>query len=184
MPYSDHEQALRVASALSAVATGCCLRYGLFASVYRQPLVTLEPTEDAFRRYYDLSRTLALSTTEDLSHPPCTWLICRIEVPEPAERYFLHGYHHWLVEWVEVVSIDGLLLPTDPVLLALQGIEGLLEGPRDHGEDSGRTRLVARPLAVSLDAVAERYARATAGIGTDQLWTALRQYGAARAPLM
>jgi hypothetical protein len=43
---------------------------------------------------------------------------------------------------------------------------------------------VARPLAVNLDAVAERYARATAGIGTDQLWTALKQYGAARSPLV
>jgi len=39
MPYSDHEQALRVTSAILGVTTGCCLRYGLFASILRQ-LVT------------------------------------------------------------------------------------------------------------------------------------------------
>jgi phage gpG-like protein len=32
---------------------------------------------------------------------------------------------------------------------------------------------------VMLDRVAQQYARATAGIGTDQLWAALRQWGAA-----
>jgi hypothetical protein len=45
MAYSDQEQALRVASAISAVATGCCLRYGLLASILRQP-VTNANTED------------------------------------------------------------------------------------------------------------------------------------------
>ena len=30
--------------------------------------------------------------------------------------------------------------------------------------------------------MAARYAQSTAGIGTDQLWTALKQYGAARLP--
>ena len=42
MAYSDHEQALRVASAISAVATGCCLRYGLFASILRQPVTDVD----------------------------------------------------------------------------------------------------------------------------------------------
>ncbi len=117
-----------------------------------------------------------------MSRPTCTWLICRLEVPEPAERYFLHGYHRWHIEWVEVVSIDGVVLPTDPVLLALQGVEGLIDGARSLVEDSGRVRLVAQPLAVPLDRVALQYARGTAGIGTDQLWTMLRQYGAATLP--
>ena len=38
-------------------------------------------------------------------------------------------------------------------------------------EESGRVRLVA-----------QQYARGTAGIGTDQLWTMLGQYGAATLP--
>ena len=79
--------------------------------------------------------------------------------------------------------MGGVLLPTDSMLLAMYGIEGLTDGARDGGGDASRTRLVARPPAVSLDVVAERYARATAGIGTDQLWTMLRQYGAARSLL-
>ena len=40
-------------------------------------------------------------------------------------------------------------------------------------------RLVARPGSVSLDRVAQQYARAVTGIATDQLWAALRQWGAA-----
>ncbi len=47
MPYSDHEQALRVASALSAVTTGCCLRYGLFASILRQPVTSVDGSANA-----------------------------------------------------------------------------------------------------------------------------------------
>jgi len=50
---------------------------------------------------------------------------------------------------------------------------------RDLLGDSGRARLIARPGAVSLDHVARQYARAVTGIGTDQLWAALRQWGAA-----
>ena len=71
------------------------------------------------------------------------------------------------------------MLPTDPVLLSLQTIVGLAEEVRDQAENSGRVRLVAQPGAVSLDRVAQQYARATTGIGTDQLWAALRQWGAA-----
>jgi hypothetical protein len=179
MPYSDHEQALRVASAISAVATGCCLRYGLFASILRQPVTDVNAEDDAFHRYYDLLRTIGLSTTEDTIHPTRTWLICRITVPELVERYFLQGFHRWHVEWVDVVSVEGLVLPTDPVLMSLQTIVGLTEAVRDHLEDSGRVRFIAQPGAVSIDRVAQQYARVTTGIGTDQLWAALRQWGAA-----
>ena len=112
-------------------------------------------------------------------HPTRTWLICRIGVPEPVERYFLQGFQRWHVEWVEVVSSEGIVLPTDPVLLSLQTIVGLTEEVRDQAENSGRVRLVAQPGAVSLDRVAQQYARATTGIATDQLWAALRQWGAA-----
>ncbi len=100
-------------------------------------------------------------------------------MPEPAERYFLQGFHRWHIEWIEVVSPEGIVLPTEPVLLSLQALVGLSEGPRDPREDSGRMRLVAQPGAVMLDRVAQQYARAMAGIGTDQLWAALRQWGAA-----
>jgi hypothetical protein len=37
-------------------------------------------------------------------------------------------------------------------------------------------------MAASLDRVAQQYARAVTGIGTDQLWAALRQWGAATLP--
>jgi hypothetical protein len=176
MSYSDYEQALRVASAISAVATGCCLRYGMFASILRQPIETVDESADAFHHYYDLLRTIGLSITEDMIHPTRTWLICRIGVPEPAERYFLQGFHLWQVEWVEVIGIEGIVLPTDPVLLSLQTITGLTEEVHDPAENSGRVRLVARPGAVSLDRVAQQYARATMGIATDQLWAALRHW--------
>ncbi len=179
MAYSDHEHALRVASAISAVTTGCCLRYGVFANILRQPVTNVEAKDGTFLYYYDLLRTIELSTTEDMIRPTHTWLICRIGVPEPAERYFLQGFHRWHIEWIEVVGAESIVLPTDPVLLSLQTILGLSEGPRDPVENSGRVRLVARPGAVSLDRVAQQYARATAGIGTDQLWAALRQWGAA-----
>ena len=112
-------------------------------------------------------------------HPTRTWLRCRIGVPEPVERYFLQGFHRWHVEWVEVVSVEGIVLPSDPVLLSLQTIVGLAEEVRDPAENSGRVRLVAQPGAVTLDRVAQQYARVTTGIGTDQLWAALRQWGAA-----
>jgi len=69
MPYSDQEQTLRVASAISAVTTGCCLRYGLFASILRQPVTPADDdSSDALRHYYDLLRTLGLSITEDMVH--------------------------------------------------------------------------------------------------------------------
>jgi hypothetical protein len=179
MAYSDHEQALRVASAISAVATGCCLRYGLFASILRLPTTSTNESADAFHHYYDLLRTISLSTTEDMIHPTRTWLVCRIGVPEPVERYFLQGFHRWHVEWLEVVSPEGIVLTSDPILMSLQTIVGLSEGPRDSRENSGNVRLVARPGAVMLDRVAQQYARVTTGIGTDQLWAALRQWGAA-----
>jgi hypothetical protein len=179
MTYSDQEQALRVASAISAVATGCCLRYGLFASILRQPVIDVNAEDDGFRRCYDLLRTIGLSTTEDMIHPMRTWLVCRLDVPEPVERYFLQGFQRWYVEWLEVVSPEGIVLPSDPILMSLQTIVGLAEGSRDSLEDSGRVRLVAQPGAISLDRVAQQYARVTTGIGTDQLWAALRQWGAA-----
>jgi hypothetical protein len=179
MSYSDHEQALRVASAMSAVTTGCCLRYGLFASILRQAATTVDESVDAFHRYYDLLRTIGLSTTEDMIHPTRMWLTCRIGVPEPSERYFLQGFQRWHVEWIEVIGVERIVLPTDPVLLSLQTIGGLTEGPRDSLADSGGVRLVTQPGAVSLDRVAQQYARATTGIATDQLWAALRQWGAA-----
>ncbi len=78
-----------------------------------------------------------------------------------------------------MVAVEGVVLPSDSVLLSLQTIVGLTEGSRDSLEDSGKVRLVAQPGVVSLDRVAQQYARATAGIGTDQLWAALRQWGAA-----
>ena len=179
MTYSDQEQALRVASAISAVTTGCCLRYGLFASILRQPVASVDESVDIFRRYYDLLRTIGLSTTEDVVHPTRTWLVCRVDVPEPVERYFLQGFHRWHVEWVEVIAVEGIVLLSDPILLSLQTIVGLTEEVRDQAENSGRVRLVAQPGAVSLDRVAQQYARATTGIATDQLWAALRQWGAA-----
>jgi hypothetical protein len=145
----------------------------------RRPVTSVETEDDAFHRYYDLLRTIGLSTTEDMIHPTRTWLVCQIGVPEPAERYFLQGFHRWHIEWIEVVSPEGIVLPTDPVLLSLQTIVGLTEEVRDHAENSGRVRLVAQPGAVSLDRVAQQYARAVTGIGTDQLWAALRQWGAA-----
>ena len=98
---------------------------------------------------------------------------------EPAGRDFLRGFHRWLVEWIDVVSPKGIVLPGVPVLLSLQAIAGLTEEVHDHAETSGRVRLIARPGAVSLDRVAQQYARVMTGIGTDQLWAALRQWGAA-----
>jgi hypothetical protein len=92
MDHCDHEQALRVTSAISAMATGYGLRYGLFASILRQPAAFVDESEDAFRDYYDLLRTISLSMTEDMIHPTRTWPTCRIGVPEPAERYFLQGF--------------------------------------------------------------------------------------------
>jgi hypothetical protein len=100
-------------------------------------------------------------------------------VPEPAERYFLQGFHRWHIEWIEVISPEGVVLPSDLVLMSLQTIVGLTVGLRGSLADAGRVRLVARPRAVSLDRMAQQYARVTTGIGTDQLWAALRQWGAA-----
>jgi hypothetical protein len=89
-------------------------------------------------------------------HPTRTWLICRLGVLEPVERYFLQGFHRWHVEWIDVVAVEGIVLPTDPVLLSMQTIVGLTEGVRDRAENSGRVRFVAQPGAVSLDRVARR----------------------------
>jgi hypothetical protein len=111
-----------------------------------------------------------LSTTEDTIHPTRTWLVCHLGVSEPAERYFLHGFHRWHIEWIEIVNVEGIVLPTDPILMSLQTIVGLTEATRDHDENSGRVRLRR---------AAQQYARVTTGIGTDQLWAALRQWGAA-----
>ena len=98
---------------------------------------------------------------------------------EPAGRDFLQGFHRWHVEWIEVVGGEGIVLPSDPVLMSRQTISDLTEEVSNHGENSGNVRLVARPGAVSLDKVAQEYARAVTGIATDQLWAALRQWGAA-----
>ena len=57
-----------------------------------------------------------------------------------------------------------------------------MRGLGSLGETSGRIRLVAPPLAVPLDRLAQQYARGTAGIGTDQLWAMLGQYGVATLP--
>jgi len=100
-------------------------------------------------------------------------------VPDPVKRYFLQGFHRWYVEWIEVVGVEGIVLPSDSVLLSLQTIVGLTEEVCDQTENSGRVRLVAQPGAVTFDRVAQQYARGTTGIGTDQLWAALRQWGAA-----
>jgi hypothetical protein len=151
----------------------------LFASILRQPVTDVNAEDDAFHRYYDLLRTIRLSTTEDMIHPMHMWLACRINVPEPVERYFLQGFQRWHVERIEVIGVDNIVLPTDPVLLSLQTIVGLSEEVRDRAENSGRVRLVAQPGVVSLDRVAQQYARVTAGIGTDQLGAALRQWGVA-----
>ena len=78
-----------------------------------------------------------------------------------------------------MVGVENIFLPTDPVLMSLQAIVGLTEEVRDHAESSGNVRLIARSGAVMLDRVAQQYARMTTGIGTDQLWAALRQWGAA-----
>lgn len=140
---------------------------------------SVDADDDAFL-YFDLLRTVGRSTTEDMIYPTRTWLICQFDVPEPVERNFLQGFHRWHVEWVEIVAAEGIVLPSDPVLLSLQTIMGLKEKSCDPLETSGgRVRLVARPGAVLLDRVAQQYARATAGLRTDQLWAALRQWGAA-----
>lgn len=87
------------------MATGCCLRYGLFASVLRQPVADVDDSTDAFRHYYDLLRTIGYVTTKDMIHPTRAWLMCRIGVPEPTEHIFLRkagrGYifmHRMLME--------------------------------------------------------------------------------------
>ena len=85
------------------------------------------------------------------------------------------------------------MLPTDPILISLQAITGLSEPVSEHDETSGRVRLVARPMMVSLDRVAQHgcrahrhtrsahRARAVTGIGTDQLWAALQSMGRGHA---
>jgi hypothetical protein len=61
------------------------LRYGLFASILQQPVEIVDESADAFLHYYDLLRTIRLSTTEDTIHPRSTWLVCHIGMPEPVE---------------------------------------------------------------------------------------------------
>ncbi|HZY42204.1 MAG TPA: hypothetical protein VFF59_09415 [Anaerolineae bacterium] len=53
-----------------------------------------------------------LSTTEDLIRPTRTWLTCRLDVPELAQRYFLQGFLRWHIEWVEVVEVEDIVLPS------------------------------------------------------------------------
>ena len=38
----------------------------------------------------------------------------------------------WCLEWIDMVSVDTVVLPFDTMLLALQGIEGLADGARAH----------------------------------------------------
>jgi len=78
-----------------------------------------------------------------------------------------------------VVGVDDIRPLADPVQLSLQMIVDLFEEVRDQAENFGRVALVAQPGVVTLDRVAQQYARMTTGIGTDQLWAALRQWGAA-----
>jgi len=63
MTYSDHEQALRVASAISAVATGVVCDTGCSPAFCASPSRDVDESADAFRHYYDLLRTIGLSTT-------------------------------------------------------------------------------------------------------------------------
>jgi len=118
----------------------------------------MNPAVNIFYFFCELRRTIGLSTTEDMIQPTCTRLVCRIGVPEPVERYFLQGFHRWRIERIEVVGVESIMLPTDPMLLSLQTIVGLTEEVRDQAENSGRVRLVAQPGAVSLDRVAQQYA--------------------------
>ena len=188
MPYTLIDQALRVTSALSAVATGCCLRYGVFAQVRRQRPADLQldaeviDPANAFYTFYDLYRTLVLSNNEDMTRPVETWLTCRIAVPEPAEHYFLRGFSRWSVEWVEVVYPDAAIVLTDPTLQALQTIEGLREDSLDASAQPGAVRLSAQPNTVPLDLVARQYARAKAGLGSVSLQNALQKWGAHLGP--
>jgi hypothetical protein len=64
-----------------------------------------------------------------------------------------HSAHRKRVKWIEVVAVEGIVLPTDPVLLSLQTIVGQSEEVRDHAENSDRVRLIAQPGVVSLDRV-------------------------------
>ncbi len=66
-----------------------------------------------------------------------------------------------------MIAVEGIVLPTAPVLLSLQVIVGLTEEVRDPAENSGHVRLGAQSSAVSLNRVAQQYAQATAGIVTD-----------------
>ena len=188
MPYTLIDQGLRVTSALSGVATGCCLRYGVFAQVRRQrppdlqlDAEAIDPT-NAFYTFYDLYRTLVLSNNEDMTQPVETWLICRVAVPEPAEHYFLRGFSRWSVEWVEVVYPGAAIVLTDPTLLALQTIEGLREDALAASVQPGAVRLIAQPNMVPLDLVARQYARAKAGLGSESLRHALHKWGAHLGP--
>ena len=74
-----------------------------------------------------------------------------------------------------MIGVDDIGLPIDPVRLSVQTIVGLTEELRNPPENSGKVRLIARLGAVLLDRVAQQYARSTAGLGTDQLWAALRR---------
>ncbi len=137
---------------------------------------------DTFRHYYDLLRTIVLSNTEDMVYRTSTWLVCRITVPEPVERHFLQGFQRWLIEWIDVVGAGAAVSPTDPAFIALQNIPGLREGSSGASEVPGAVRLIAEPGRVSLDIVAQKYARANSGMGTDALIEALRKWGAYTLP--
>jgi hypothetical protein len=155
------------------------LRYGLFASILRQPVTDVNAEDDAFHRHYDLLRTIGLSTTEDMIHPTRTGLGCRIAVLEPVERYFLQGFQRWHIEWIEVVSVEGIILAPIRCCCHCRPSWAWPKRCATMLRILGRIRLVAQPGALSLDRVAQQPARATTGIATDQLWAALRQWGAA-----
>ena len=57
-----------------------------------------------------------------------------------------------------MVGVEGIVLPSDPVLLSRQTIVGLTEEVQDNCANTGRVRLVARPGLVSLNRVAQQYA--------------------------
>lgn len=75
--------------------------------------------------------TIGPLTSKDMVHPMRIWPACCFGVPEPVERYFLQEFHRWHVDRIEVVSVDGVILPSDPMLLSLQTIAGLKEKARD-----------------------------------------------------
>jgi len=85
----------------------------------------------------------------------------------------------WMVRWARPARAGN----SEAHLSDSQSVGALISGrprrARGQIEDPNCMRLIARPAVVLLDRVAQQYARATTGLGTDQLWAALRQWGAA-----